>query len=60
MKTSKRKVVIRVFPAGDACFWMFVLVCAILFAGKPDLMDAIIHNLMEPDVTKQVDESKGP
>jgi hypothetical protein len=26
----------------EASFWLFVLACAVLFAGEPDLHDAIV------------------
>ncbi len=38
---------ISLWPCGDGMFWLFVLVATIFCAGTPDLLDAIIHRVME-------------
>lgn len=32
---------------GEATFWIMVLICAILFAGTPDIAGAIIYKLTD-------------
>ena len=32
-------------PMSDAAFWLFVLACLVLFAGTPDLHDALIAHV---------------
>lgn len=52
MKTQKRHIVVRLWPSGDAMFWIFILLAALMFAGEPDLMDAIIHKVMDTPIER--------
>lgn len=37
---------IKVIGCSDAAFFFFVFLLIVLFAGEPDLVDALIANLM--------------
>ncbi len=55
MKRPKRQIVISLWPRGmvNAMPWIFVLVLVVLCAGKPDIIDAVVHRIM--DTPKQVE-----
>ena len=56
MKKPKRlirPITIRLWPCGDAMPWIFLTIVVVLCAGKPDLIDAIVHRIM--DTPKQVE-----
>ena len=45
---------IHLWPCGDTAFFMFLLGAVIMCAGTPDLLDAVIHRVM--DCPKQVEQ----
>ncbi len=53
MKRPKQRITIKLWPCGDAMFWIFVLTATILCAGSPDILDAVVHRIM--DTPKQVE-----
>ena len=53
MKRPKRQIVIRLWPSGNAMPWVVILILVILCAGKPDIIDAVVHRIM--DTPKQVE-----
>ncbi len=53
MKRPKRQIVIKLRPCGLPWGWIFILILFVLCVGKPDIIDAVVHRIM--DCPKQVE-----
>ncbi len=53
MKRPRSRITINLWPREGTMFWLFVLTLVILCAGKPDIIDAVVHRIM--DTPKQVE-----
>ncbi len=53
MKRPKRSIVIKLWPSGLPWGWVFIVILVVLCAGKPDIIDAVVHRIM--DCPKQVE-----